>query len=309
MQKILFAIGLTGALGLLIFWFLTSPQILAKTDLPEIAGTPEKGEYMFYASGCASCHSAPVAKGEDKLILSGGRRFKTSFGTFFAPNISPDKKQGIGGWTQLQFANAVMRGVSPNGSHLYPAFPYMSYQRMKKSDVIDLKAFIDTLPASSKASLPHDLVLPFRLRRGLGLWKLLFMDYQAFAPDPDVSDQINRGAYLVNGPGHCGECHTPRNIIGGPLSDQAFAGAYEPDGKGTVPNITPHAQGNGNWTQEDIVSALKTGLLPEFETFGGTMILVQENTAKLSEEDLAAIAAYLKSLPPKPTFTKKKVQS
>ena len=305
MRKPLFILGLLGIVGLGVFWFLTAPVIIAANELPKNAGDPQKGEYIFYVAGCASCHSAPGAKGSDKLVLTGGRQFKTPFGTFFAPNISTDPNKGIGGWSTLAFVNAVMRGVAPDGGHLYPAFPYMSYQRMKISDVVDLKAFMDTLPASSKTSLPHDLPLLFRLRRGLGLWKLLFMDYQAFTPEPDVSDQINRGAYLVNGPGHCGECHTPRNFLGAPDTERAFAGAPEPDGKGSVPNITPHAQGIGSWSLEDIASALKTGFLPEFETFGGSMILVQENMAKLKDSDLAAIAAYLKSLPAKPTATMK----
>jgi len=308
MRKILPALGLLGVAALLVFWFLTTPQILASTELPKQPGDPENGRYIFYASACASCHSAPGAKGDDILQLAGGKSFKTPFGTFFAPNISTDNEQGIGSWTNIQFVNAVMRGVSPNGAHLYPSFPYMSYQRMKISDVVDIKAFMDTLPPSSNISLPHDLPLPFRFRRGLGLWKMLFMDYQTFVPDPAVSDQINRGAYLVNGPGHCSECHTARNILGGPQTAWAFAGAPEPDGKGTIPNITPHAEGIGSWSQKDIVSALKTGLLPEYETFGGSMIPVQENMAKLSDNDLAAIAAYLKSLPPKPTRPKKKTQ-
>jgi len=309
MRKTLFAVGLLGIVGFLVFWVLTIPQIIGPEELPEQAGDREKGKYFFYASGCASCHSAPGSKGDDKLKLAGGRSFKSPFGTFFAPNISTHKKQGIGTWTNIQFVNAVMRGVSANGTHLYPSFPYMSYQRMKISDVVDIKAFMDTLPASSKNSLPHDLPLPFRWRRGLGLWKLLFMDFQPFTPDPDVTDQVNRGAYLVAGPGHCSECHTTRNILGGPVSDLAFAGAPEPGGKGTIPNITPHKEGIGSWTQDEISIALKTGFLPEYETFGGSMIAVQENMSKLSNDDLAAIAAYLKSLPPKPTQPKKKIKS
>ncbi len=309
MRKSLSVVGLLGVAGLLTFWVLTIPQVIAPDELPQQAGDQKKGEYIFYASGCASCHSAPGAKGDDILQLAGGKSFKSPFGTFFAPNISTHKEQGIGGWTTIEFVNAVMRGVSANGAHLYPSFPYMSYQRMKISDVVDMKAFMDSLPASSKESLPHDLPLPFRLRRGLGLWKLLFMDYQTFTPDPDATAQVNRGAYLVNGPGHCSECHTTRNILGGPVTDWAFAGAPEPSGKGTIPNITPHRQGIGSWTQDDISTALKTGFLPEYETFGGSMIAVQENMERLTDEDLAAMAAYLKSLPPKPTQPKKKIKS
>jgi mono/diheme cytochrome c family protein len=198
-----------------------------------------------------------------------------------------------------------MRGVAPDGSHYYPAFPYMSYQRMKLTDVIDLKAFIDTLPAVASDAPPHDLPLPFRLRRGLGLWKALLMDYAPFTPLPGGDEELNRGAYLVTGPGHCGECHTPRNLLGGPEAERAYSGGPEPDGKGTVPNITSHQNGIGGWSIEDITIALKTGLLPEFETFGGSMIAVQENMAELTDADREAIAVYLKSLPPKPSRWKK----
>lgn len=309
MGKIFVALGLLGAVGLAMFWVLTAPQVIAPTQIPNVASDVENGKSIFYVAGCASCHSAPGAKGDEKLKLVGGRSFKTPFGTFVAPNISSDKTHGIGAWSTRQFVNAVMRGVSPDGAHYYPAFPYMSYQRMAIADVIDLKAFMNGLPPSSKASLPHDLPVLFRLRRGLGVWKMLFMDYQPFVSDPNVSDQINRGAYLVNGPGHCGECHTPRNFIGGPQSERAFAGAPEPDGKGEIPNITPHADGLASWSLDDIATALKTGFLPKFETFGGSMILVQENMAKLSTSDLAAIAAYLKSLPPKPSRAVKKQKS
>ncbi len=305
MRKFLWALGILGVAGVLVFWFLTKPNTITSAQLPGVPGNQEKGSYIFYASGCASCHSAPGAKGEEKLKLGGGRSFKTPFGTFIAPNISTDRSHGIGGWSKVQFVNAVMRGVAPDNSHYYPAFPYMSYQRMKISDVVDLKAFMDTLPAVDTPSRPHELPLLFRLRRGLGLWKMLYMDYQPFSPLPGAGDQINRGAYLVTGPGHCGECHTPRNILGGPETDWAFSGGPEPDGKGTIPNITPHDQGIRSWSLDDIASALKTGFLPEYETFGGTMILVQESMAKLTGGDLAAIAAYLKSLPPKPSRWRK----
>ena len=176
---------------------------------------------------------------------------------------------------------------------------------MKLADVIDLKAFIDTLPAVGSDAPPHDLPLPFRLRRGLGLWKALFMDYAPFTPLPGGDEELNRGAYLVTGPGHCGECHTPRNLLGGPEAERAYSGGPEPDGKGTVPNITSQQNGIGGWSIEDITIALKTGLLPEFETFGGSMIAVQENMAELTDADREAIAVYLKSLPPKPSRWKK----
>jgi mono/diheme cytochrome c family protein len=304
MRRILIALAALAIAGGAAFWALTAPKTLSAEDLPDHRGDAVHGRYVFHMAGCSSCHAAPGAKGEDKLQLAGGLEFKTPFGIFVAPNISPDPEAGIGGWSDLDFVNAVTRGVSPEGAHYYPALPYMSYQRMTLTDVLDLKAYLDTLPPVAEAAPGHDLPLPFRLRRGLGLWKLVFVDYAPFQPDPDADPQVNRGAYLVTGPGHCGECHTPRNLLGGPLGDWAYAGGPEPDGKGTVPNITPSADGIGGWTEGDIADALKLGLTPDFESFGGAMIAVQENMAELTEADRAAIALYLKSLPPKPNYLK-----
>ena len=286
------------------FWLLTEPRTMAAANLPDHEPDPENGRYVFFSAGCNSCHAAPKAKDEDKRKLGGGLALETPFGTFYAPNISPDPRHGIGGWSDLDFVNAVMRGVAPDGSHYYPAFPYLSYQRMKVEDVLDLKGFMDTLPAVANEVPPHDLPAPLRLRRGLGLWKLLFMDYRPFATIPGADDQLNRGAYLVNATGHCGECHTPRNLLGAPDEDRAFSGGPAPEGEGAIPNITPHEDGIGNWSIGDIKTALRTGLLPDFESFGGSMVPVQENMAKLTEADREAIAVYLKSLPPRPSWWK-----
>ena len=310
MRKFLIASCLLGVTGAAVFWLLTMPRTIAADDLPDHGGDLAKGEYIFHAAGCASCHAAPGAKGEDKLRLSGGLGLKTPFGTFVVPNISTDKTHGIGGWTTVQFVNAVMRGVSPDGRHYYPAFPYLSYQRMTLTDVLDLKAFIDTLPAVASDAPAHDLPVLLQFRRGLGLWKALYMDYAPFSPVPGAGEQVNRGAYLVNGPGHCGECHTPRDLLGGPEAGWAFSGGPAPEGpkgkgKDFIPNITPHADGIGDWSARDIAIALETGLLPDFETFGGVMTSVQENMAKLTAGDREAIAAYLKSLPPRPSRWKR----
>ena len=310
MRKFLIASFLLGAAGAVVFWLLTMLRTIAAGDLPDRGGDPVRGAYVFHAAGCASCHAAPGAKGDDKLRLAGGLGLKSPFGTFYAPNISTDETHGIGGWTTVQFVNAVMRGVSPEGRHYYPAFPYMSYQRMTLGDVVDLKAFIDTLPAVASDAPAHDLPLLFRLRRGLGLWKALYMDYAPFSPIPGAGPEVNRGAYLVNGPGHCGECHTPRDLLGGPDAGWAFSGGPAPEGpkgkgKDFIPNITPHEDGIGDWSVRDITIALETGLLPDFETFGGVMTLVQESMARLTAGDREAIAAYLKSLPPKPSRWKK----
>jgi mono/diheme cytochrome c family protein len=305
MRRFLIASCLLGAAGAIVFWLLTMPRTIAAGDLPDHGGDPARGEYVFHAAGCASCHAAPGAKGDEKLRLSGGLGLKSPFGTFYAPNISTDRTHGIGGWTTGEFVNAVMRGVSPEGRHYYPAFPYLSYQRMTLGDVVDLKAFFDTLPAVAGDSPAHDLPLVFRLRRGLGLWKALYMDYAPFTPIPGADGKLNRGAYLVTGPGHCGECHTPRDLLGGPEAEWAYSGSPAPEEKDSVPNITPHEDGIGDWSIRDIAIALELGLLPNFDTFGGLMTPVQENMAKLTAEDREAIAAYLKSLPPKPSRWKK----
>ncbi len=298
------AVVLLAALATGGLWLLAAPATLTAADLPDRDADPERGRIVFHASGCNSCHAAPGAEDGDRLVLAGGLALETPFGTFRAPNISPDPVHGIGGWSDLEFANAVARGVAPDGGHYYPAFPYVSYQRMTLGDVLDLKAFMDTLPAASGDAPGHDLPLPLRLRRGIGLWKLLAMDEKPFAPPPGADERLARGAYLVNGPGHCGECHTPRTLLGAPDAGRAFSGGPAPEGDGIVPNITPHEDGIGDWTVGDIEAALKTGLLPGFETFGGAMASVQENMALLSEEDREAIAVYLLSLPPKPSWWK-----
>lgn len=297
MLRPLFYTGLVlGFIGLGVFWFITAPQQLSADELPTHTASVEAGSYIFSAAGCASCHAAPGAKGEDKLTLAGGKRFETEFGTFIAPNISPDKSAGIGAWSPLEFANAVTRGVSPNGSHYYPAFPYGSYRQAKLADVLDLKAYMDTLPAVTDPAPANEVSFPFNVRRGLGLWKLLFLDSETFTDDPSVSAEVNRGAYLVNALGHCAECHTPRNLLGGINHDNAFAGAPNPDGKGFIPNITPHADGIGSWTAEDIAYALESGFTPEFDSLGGSMTAVVDNTSKLTAEDRSAMAAYLKTV-------------
>ncbi len=295
------------ALGLVAFYILTAPRTIEAAALPNHTPDVKNGEYMFYAGGCSSCHATPPAGAKctdpatpDKHILGGGRCLVSPFGTFYVPNISPDPESGIGGWTDLQFVNAVMRGVSPQGTHYYPAFPYTSYQRMRIEDVLDLKAFIDTLPPVKSDVPDHDLPLPFRFRRGLGLWKLLYLDGKPYQPDPAMNAAAQRGGYLVEGPGHCGECHTPRDFLGGLIPSLKLSGAPNPEGKGIIPNITPSPDGIGSWSEKDIVEALTTGFTPAFDSLGGTMTKVVENTAKLTEEDRAAIAAYLKAIPPLP---------
>jgi mono/diheme cytochrome c family protein len=280
------------------FYALMIPRPAVTGPLP--ARTPDlaNGETMFDIGGCASCHATPKQK--DQRRLGGGLALATPFGTFKVPNISPDDKNGIGALPEEAFVNAVLRGIGRDGEHLYPAFPYTSYQRMTLDDVRDLFAFLRTLPAEARPSEPHQLPFPFNVRRGLGLWKLLYLDGNPFAPDPSRSAALNRGAYLVEGPGHCAECHSPRDVIGGIDPERRFAGGPDPEGKGWVPNITPHADGIASYSDKDIAYLLETGTTPEFDSVGSTMALVVEGTAKLKAEDRSAIAAYIKSLPPRP---------
>ncbi len=204
----------------------------SRNRTPDLAN----GKNMFYAGGCASCHATPNQ--EDKTKLGGGLGLKSPFGTFYVPNLSPDPNDGIGKWSEADFVTAMLKGTSPDGRHYFPAFPYTSYQRMRTEDVRDLFAYIKTLPAVQGRVRDHDVPFPFNVRRTLGGWKFLFLDGKPFQPDPSKSAQWNRGAYLVNGPGHCAECHSPRNPLGGIVSAQRFAGGPNPEGEGWVPNIT-----------------------------------------------------------------------
>ena len=290
----------TGVLGLAVVgaigaWVLSAPRPLPDGATAGLVGEATRGEAVFHAAGCASCHMAPGSTGAAQLVLAGGQSFPSAFGTFVAPNISPSEA-GIGGWTLAQFANAVQRGVSPDGSHYYPAFPYAAYARMELQDLADLKAFIDTLPASDAPSLPHDLGFPFNIRRSLGLWKLLFLP-KDWVVAGDLTPQETRGRYLAEALAHCGECHTPRNLLGGLDTGRWLAGGPNPSGQGTIPNITPAKL---TWSEEEIVAYLTTGFTPEFDSVGGHMAHVVENFARLPESEAAAVAAYLKRVPPTP---------
>ncbi len=285
-----------GLIGLAGFWLLTMPRPLDAAAIANAQGDPEAGRLVYFAGGCASCHKTPDQ--DDPLHLGGGFALKTPFGTFVAPNLSPHADAGVGRWSLADFANAMQRGIAPDGRHYYPAFPYTSYQRMTATDIADLWAFILTLEPVETIAEGHDLGFPFNIRRGLGLWKQLYLDGKPFAPDPAATDVVDRGAYLVNGPGHCGECHTSRDAIGGPDPSRHLAGGPDPEGEGKIPNITPHADGIGAWSESEIAYSLESGFTPEFDSFGGTMAAVVRNMAQLPASDREAIAAYLKSVPP-----------
>jgi mono/diheme cytochrome c family protein len=293
MRRLLASAAVLVVIGGAVFWVITSPKTLAPAQTAGLTGDAVQGEAVFWAAGCASCHMADGAKDEAQLVLSGGQRFASPFGTFLAPNISPDPTQGIGGWSLADFANAVTQGVSPEGAHYYPAFPYNAYNKMDLADLADLKAFMDTLPPSTTPSQPHEVGFPFNIRRSLGGWKFLF-ENKDWVIAGDLTPEETRGRYLTEALAHCGECHTPRNALGGLQRDKWLAGAADPSGKGRIPNITP---GKLDWSTDDIATYLTSGFTPEYDSVGGHMAHVVENMARLPESDRAAVAAYLKRVP------------
>jgi len=295
MLRKLFLLAIVGAvIGAGVFWFVTIPATVPASALPAHTPNAANGMTMFFAGGCTSCHATPGQ--DDKTKLGGGLGLKSPFGTFYVPNISPDPNDGIGKWSEADFVTAMMKGTSPDGRHYFPAFPYTSYQRMRVEDVRDLFAHIKTLPAVQGKVRDHDVPFPFNVRRSLGGWKFLFLDGGPFQSDRAKPEEWNRGAYLVNGPGHCAECHSPRNALGGIIAAQRFAGGPNPEGEGWVPNITQ--KGLGEYSDKDIAYVLETGNTPDGDSVGGAMTAVVRNTAQLPAADRNAIAAYIKSLPP-----------
>lgn len=302
LKKLLGAVIVLGGAGAVAGWFLSAPVRLDAATLAGLGpGDAAKGKRIFYAGGCTSCHSKPGAEGDARLQLVGGLELKTPFGTFVPPNISQDQKDGIGAWSEADFANAMLKGVSPSGGHFYPAFPYASYARMKPADIADLYAFMKTLPAVAGKAPDNKLSFPFNIRRGIGLWKRLYLSPEPVIALPDgTPDKVLAGRYLVEGPGHCGECHTPRDFAGGVKKAEWLAGAVAAEGSGVVPNITSGEGGIKDWSEADIANYLETGFTPDFDSVGGAMVEVQKNMAQLTADDRAAIAAYLKAIPPHP---------
>jgi mono/diheme cytochrome c family protein len=294
MRRIFLGAIFIAAVGFAIFWWLTVPVVLSASALPPHTPDPANGLIVFNAGGCASCHAVPDQP--DRLKLGGGLAIPSPFGTFYAPNISPDMADGIGRWSAAEFVTALTKGVSPEGEHYFPAFPYTSYAHAAIEDLQDLFAYLKTLAPVSGRVRDHELPFPFNIRRNVGIWKLLFLDRQSFERDGTHSASWNRGAYLVNGLGHCAECHSPRNVLGGIITAQRFAGGPNPEGEGWVPNITQ--KGIGEWSLRDIDYFLKTGQTPDNDSAAGSMARVIKNTQALPDKDRAAIAEYLKSLPP-----------
>lgn len=273
--------GVLVAVGVGVYLFsepYTSPR-----DGINLVGDPQRGAYVLRFAGCVACHTNEKENG---AFLAGGAPIKTGFGTFYAPNITPHPEKGIGKWSQEDFFTALTKGTSPSGAHYYPAFPYEFYSRMNDQDIADLWAALRQVKPNPGKNGSTELVFPFSQRALLKPWRRLFFHSQSM-PSPE-----ERGAYLVRGPGHCGACHTPRNLLGALKEDKALTGAYVNGER--VPPITAEALRQNGWDVENIVFALETGITPEGDVFGGSMgEVVNAATSHLTRKDLEAIATHL----------------
>lgn len=258
------------------------------------AGMVQRGAYVTRIAGCIACHTA-----KGGVPFAGGRALSTPFGTFHAPNITPHKVSGIGSWTDLDFLRAVMEGEGVHGEQLYPVFPYTSYSRMTPEDVLSIKAYLFSLAPVDSRVPANELSFPYSWRALMKAWKVLFFDGASpLAADASRSAAWNRGRYLVMAPGHCGECHTPRNFLGAPDDTNALRGnSAGPEGWAVPALVGPGKGSFAQWSVEEISEYLKTGGKPDFDSAQGPMKeVIEENTRFLSDEDRAAMAEFLKSL-------------
>jgi mono/diheme cytochrome c family protein len=277
-------------------WVLTAAGPSDQT-LPAHTPDPVRGEVLYHAGGCISCHKTSATAGVTGLP-AGGASFPTPVGTFWPGNLTPEPETGIGNWTTEQFVDAMMGGVSPDRRHYFPAFPYPSYRKMRVEDVLDLLAYLHTLEPVHAPGRAPDVPFPGVARRAVGLWKRLALNDAGIRPNPEKSKAWNRGDYLTNGPGHCGECHTPRNPLMIPDESRALAGGPHPRGdEGMVPGLLG-LEDRGRYTDvADLTLALQFGETLGYDKLSsGGMADVQMNLAMLPEDDLHAISEYLLSL-------------
>lgn len=296
-QFVILAVALVAAGGA-IFWLVTQPRVLQKAQIPAHQIDLANGKVMYDAGGCISCHK-PAKGVKNQNLPSGGRAFATPLGVFYPPNITPDKATGIGLWRDLDFVNAMKHGVSPAGRHYIPAFPYTSYAKMRIEDLLDLKAYLFSLAPvdAGKNKRTEIFALPV-LRRAVGLWKWLGLNSTQAGVDRAQSAAWNRGAYLVAGPGHCNECHTPRTVFMTSDFSRHLAGGPHPEGKGKVPSLRGLKARKRFSGVDDLNSALRFGEIMGYEDISsGGMGDVQTNLSKLPQADTKAIATYLMSLP------------
>jgi len=255
----------------------------------------KRGEYLAKAGGCVGCHTEEK---KDTVPFAGGRELKTPFGTFYGPNITPHPQAGIGRWTEADFIRAMRHGDRPDGKNYFPAFPYPSFTKISDPDLRDLWAYLRTLPPSARANREHELRFPFGWRFLVTFWKWFFFTPGPFTNIQGLTQIANRGAYLVQALGHCGECHTPRNFLGGPKQSRLLAGGKGPEGK-DVSNLTP--AGLKKQSDGDLRDFLTTGITPDGDVPAEAMgEVIRNTTSQLTPEDLNALIAYLRTLPPIP---------
>lgn len=283
-----------GALGLVL---LATAAHAADDPAPSNPTAIERGKYIFAASDCIACHTDEKSGGGP---LSGGPPLKTPFGTFFAPNITPDKTHGIGNWSEAEFRRALREGIGKEGEFLYPVFPFTSFSKLTDGDISDLYAYLMAQPPSARPNRPNEAKFPFNLRPLLLGWRILFFDGKPLQPKPEQTAEWNRGRYLSEAVGHCGECHTPRNALGGLDDSRAMAGDPKGADGQKSPNITPDLEtGIGKWSMADLEDLLDSGLKPDGDYVGSGMADVTKGTGALTKSDRHALAVYIKSLPPK----------
>lgn len=279
----------TAAVLAFIGWAVAVPAFAQSDD------AVTRGAYLVRAGGCIACHTVP----DGGAPLAGGRALATPFGTYYSPNITPDKETGIGAWSDADFVRALRDGVSPDGAHYFPVFPFTSYTRMREDDMLAIKAWLFSQPAVRQPPRAHDVGAPFGWRWTMWFWKLLFFEPGELQPQPDRSDVWNRGAYLVEALTHCGECHTPRNMFGATDRSLYLAGTTEGPDDELVPNITPHPEtGIGDWSRADIVFLLRDSLKPNFDDVQGSMAeAIEDGLRHLNDADLQAIAEFIAGVP------------
>ncbi len=264
-------------------------------------GDVARGAYLFAAADCASCHTDTKAKGPP---LGGGAAMATDFGTFYAPNISPEPKFGIGAWSLSDFHRAMREGKGKGGENLYPVFPFPAFSGMTDQDIADIFAYLKTQPAVARPSKPQEAHAPYNIRPLLGGWRALFFRQGPLKPVAGQTPEWNRGRYLAEAVAHCQECHTPR----GPLGQLDNANAYAGNPKGPdgikAPNITSSPDGVGKWSLADVEELLKSGSTPDGDSIGSAMVQVVDGTGKLTPQDRHAVALYIKSLPAKASTKK-----
>jgi mono/diheme cytochrome c family protein len=282
-----------GSLAAALLLVGTTASLAGDSDPQEFTQI-ERGRYLTVLSDCASCHTVLGSN----QPFAGGRAIETPFGNIVAPNITPDPETGIGSWSDEQFDAAVRKGIARNGSHLYPAMPYNAYTKMSRDDVLAIRAYLNTLVPVRNAVEANTLPFPFNIRAAMNVWNALYFKEGDYQPNPRQSTEWNRGAFLVDGPGHCGACHTPKTALGGDKTGQYLEGAYLQGW--SAPDITNDSRlGLGAWSKEDLVAYLKSGHNRVTAATGPMGEVVTLSTAFMTDPDLNAIATYLKSLPGK----------